>query len=279
MPPGRKIKQRNQKEKDYRVLSQMSNRNKQKNPFNPTQNFHAAYSKDLFVRTASSAAAAAAAAGREKVPHRTRGLRRSFSLNMSSASRFSMSLVPIPPPSAENTPQKTKPPLACLLPLFASLVSSSLDLWSRRHATPKSSSKKLQMMIPIKGDPAAAAAATSNAWRRRKTTPNWIAQFCENPNRKSDSVNHKLWSRSVNSLASCEILLIQIQQDHLASHVLLHFLVEQTDGERGRAHARERERQRNGFTLQIWFYRIFRALWLVISETSARRSVHTVSNG
>jgi len=49
------------------------------------------------------------------------------------------------------------------------------------------------MMIPIKGDPAAAAAAaTSNAWRRRKTTPGWIAQFCENPNRKSDSVNHKL---------------------------------------------------------------------------------------
>jgi hypothetical protein len=51
------------------------------------------------------------------------------------------------------------------------------------------------MMIPIKGDPAAVAAAaagTSNAWRRRKTTPDWIAQFCENPNRKSDSVNHKL---------------------------------------------------------------------------------------
>jgi hypothetical protein len=45
-------------------------------------------------------------------------LRRSFSLNMSSASRFSRSLVPIPPPSAENTPQKTKPPLACLLCLF-----------------------------------------------------------------------------------------------------------------------------------------------------------------
>jgi hypothetical protein len=49
------------------------------------------------------------------------------------------------------------------------------------------------MMIPIKGDPAAAAAAaTSNAWRRRKTTPDWIAQFCENPNRKSDSVDHKI---------------------------------------------------------------------------------------
>jgi hypothetical protein len=109
------------------------------------------------------------------------------------------------------------------------------------------------MMIPIKGDPAAAAAAaaTSNAWRRRKTTPDWIAQFCDNPNRKSDSVNHKLWSRSVNSLASCEILLIQIQQDHLASHLLLHFLVAQTDGERGRARARERETEKRFHTTDL----------------------------
>ncbi len=145
-PPGRKNKQTNKPNKKKRITEFYcrcpAETNKKPHSI-PTQNFHAAYSKNLFVRTASSTAAAAAAAGREKVPHRTRGLRRSFSLNMSSASRFSRSLAPIPPPSAENTQQKSKPALAYLLPLFALLVSSSLDLWSRRHPTPKSSSKKL----------------------------------------------------------------------------------------------------------------------------------------